>query len=368
MSEFAKTVESYLREVNQEPAAPEEPAQPAGVEASLTRGKVASQPPPAKPRLAIDPETLRTQLMGLELLRGMGPELLDVVIARCPLRELAPGTKLLAAGQTNAEIFVVLRGELNVYLDAAEESPVATLRAGETVGELSAIDKKPASASVVAHEHSLLMSIDETMFWHIVHASHGFAVRLMLKLADRLRANNTTVQANQELRAHFEAVALSDALTGVHSRRWIDETLPRLCDRHRFDGQPLTLAVVDVDHFKRINDQYGHQTGDIVLVEMARTMRNKLRPTDFIARYGGEEFVLIFPRTSIAGAAIAAERLREAVRVTVLKTREGQQIPCATVSIGLAELQPGQDVARLLQLADAALYRAKHKGRNRVES
>ena len=141
-----------------------------------------------------------------------------------------------------------------------------------------------------------------------------------------------------------------------------------MCDRHRFDGKPVTLAVVDIDHFKRINDQYGHQTGDIVLVEVAKTMRTRLRPTDFIARFGGEEFVMIFPQTSLAGAAVAAERLREAVRLTRVKTRDGMQIPSATVSIGLAELQPGQDVASLLQLADEALYRAKHNGRNRVES
>jgi diguanylate cyclase (GGDEF)-like protein len=301
-------------------------------------------------------------------MRGMGPEQLDAVVARCPLRLLDAGETLLAAGQTNSEIFVILQGELNVYLADRRDAPVAVLRPGETVGELSAIDKKPTSASVVVGQDAILLCIDETMFWHIVHASHGFAVRLMLKLAERLRANNSTVQANMELCAHFEAVALSDALTGVHSRRWLDETLPRLCDRHRFDGQALSLAVVDVDHFKRINDQYGHQTGDLVLVEVAKTMRNRLRPTDFIARFGGEEFVLIFPHTSLAGAAIAAERLREAVRVAILKTREGEQIPCATVSIGLAELQPGQDVARLLHTADDALYRAKHKGRNRVES
>jgi diguanylate cyclase (GGDEF)-like protein len=317
---------------------------------------------------AHEPLPLRAQLATLELLRNMGPELLDAVVARCPVRTLQPGATLLAVGQTNSEIFVVLSGALNVYLDDKHDAPVAVLGVGDTVGELSAIDKKPTSASVVAHSESELLCIDETMFWHIIQASHGFAVRLMFKLAERLRANNTTVQANMELCAHFEAVALSDALTGVHSRRWLDETLPRLCDRHRFDCKPVTLAVVDIDHFKRVNDQYGHQTGDIVLIEVARTMRNRLRPTDFIARFGGEEFVMIFPQTALAGAAVAAERLREAVRCTVVKTRDGAPLPCVTVSIGLAELQPGQDVASLLQLADEALYRAKHNGRNRVES
>ncbi|MEY4580661.1 MAG: hypothetical protein RL701_5364 [Pseudomonadota bacterium] len=318
--------------------------------------------------LLSDAATLRTELMTLELLRGTGPELLDAVIARCPLRVLETDATLLATGQTNVELFLILRGELHVFLEGDSNVPVARLRAGDTVGELSVIDKKPTSANVIASTQTVVMCVDESMFWHIVHASHSFAVRLMLKLAERLRANNTTVQVNRELCAHFEQVALSDALTGVHSRRWLDDTLPRLCERHRYDAQPLSVAVVDVDHFKRINDQYGHQTGDLVLSEIAKTMRQRLRPTDFVARYGGEEFVLLFPRTPLAGARIAAERQREAVRAAILKTRDGVQIPSATVSIGVAELQPGQDATRVVQTADSALYRAKHNGRNRVES
>lgn len=324
---------------------------------------------PAEPPVALpDAATLLAELHTIELLRGVGPELLDSVIARCPVRTLAAGAHLLEVGQVNAELFLILRGELHVFLSGDRTTPVARLRSGDTVGELSVIDKKPASASVVAHTPALVLGIDESMFWHIVHASHGFAVRLMLTLAERLRANNTTVQFNRDLCAHFEQVALSDALTGVHSRRWLDDTLPRLCDRHRYDGKPLSLAVVDVDHFKRINDTHGHATGDVVLMAIAKTMRQRLRPTDFVARYGGEEFVLIFPHTPLAGAIIAAERQREAVLAAPQKTRDGAPIASATVSIGVAELQPGQDGARLIQVADSALYRAKKHGRNRVES
>lgn len=315
-----------------------------------------------------DAEALLAELANSELLRGVGRELLDSVVARCPLRSLPAGASLLEAGQTNTDLFLILRGELHVFLDEDRTAPVARLRAGDTVGELSAMDKKPASASVVVHTETLVLCIDESMFWHIVHASHGFAVRLMLTLAERLRANNTTVQFNRDLCAHFEQVALSDALTGVHSRRWLDDTLPRLCDRHRYDHKPLCVAVVDVDHFKRINDSYGHATGDVVLVEIAKTMRQRLRPTDYVARYGGEEFVLIFPQTPLAGAIIAAERQREAVRATPQKTRDGVAIPSATISIGVAELQPNQDPTHLVQTADSALYRAKKNGRNRVES
>jgi diguanylate cyclase (GGDEF)-like protein len=353
MSELAKTLESYVARHALQPKA-------AGERASSA---------PAQSQLDLDePVALRGVLGNMELLRSLGVEILDAVVARCPIRKLRAGEPLIVAGQTNSEIYLVLQGEFAVYLDERLEARVATLRTGDTVGELSAIDKKPTSATVIAHSDAALLVIDETMFWHMIHASHGFAVRLMLKLVERLRANNTTVQANMELSAHFEAAALSDALTGVHSRRWLDETLPRLCDRHRFDGQPLTLGVVDVDHFKKVNDQYGHQAGDQVLVQVARMLRGKLRPTDFVARFGGEEFIAIFPGTPLLGARVAAERLREAVAKAEFKARDGSDLPRVTISVGLAALGPDQDVPALLERADKCLYVAKNNGRNRVES
>jgi diguanylate cyclase (GGDEF)-like protein len=314
-----------------------------------------------------DPIEIRARLAGIEILRGLSGELLDAILARCSIHELVPGQALLVAGQTNEKMFLILAGELRVHLADHLEAPIAMLCAGDTVGELSTIDHRPAGATVIANSEALLLAIDETMFWHIVRASHLFAVRLMLKLAERVRANNSTVQANMELCAQLEAVALSDALTGVHSRRWLDETLPRIMDRHRWSHQPLCLAVVDVDHFKRVNDTYGHPTGDVVLVEIAKALRARLRPSDFVARFGGEEFVIILPGTALAGATIAAERIREAVRTTIITTRQRGTIAPVTVSIGLAEMHDGHDPHALLEIADAALYRAKHNGRDRVE-
>jgi diguanylate cyclase (GGDEF)-like protein len=349
MSQFAKTLESYMRQLQTE--APADGAAPAN---------------DTNTPIILDAQALRTEIGTLELLRGMGPELLDMIVARCPARSLLPGETLLAAGQTNSEIFVVLSGELHVYLGDNRAVPVAVLRTGDTVGELSAIDKKPTSASVVATQNSLLLRIDENMFWHIIHASHGFAVRLILKLAERLRANNSTVQANRELCAHFEQVALSDALTGVHSRRWLDETLPRLCERHRFDGQPMSVAIVDVDHFKRINDEHGHALGDEVLSVMAALLRDVTRDSDLAVRVGGEEFLLVFANTTVAEASQACERLLASVREYAWDGLAAD-LSC-TVSAGVAQLNPDESVSDWLVRADAALYTAKHAGRDSVHT
>jgi diguanylate cyclase (GGDEF)-like protein len=311
---------------------------------------------------------LRYDLERVALFEGLSTDLIDAIVTQSPVRLLGAGDTLLAAGEINEHMFVVLSGELTVHLGDASSAPVATLVTGDTVGELSVIDHRPVSAHVIARRESTLLMIGESMFWRISHASHRFAVGLMLKLADRLRANNGTVQEKLEQVAKLEEVAARDALTGVQSRRWLDAMLPQLCTAHGKLGDAVSIAVVDIDHFKRINDTHGHRSGDAVLAAVAKTLRAKLRPSDHVARFGGEEFVVILPQTRLPGAQIAAERLREAVHAAAMLAADGGELPNVTVSIGLAERLDGDDAGSLLERADAALYRAKRNGRDRVES
>jgi diguanylate cyclase (GGDEF)-like protein len=123
---------------------------------------------------------------------------------------------------------------------------------------------------------------------------------------------------------------------------------------------------MDIDHFKRINDTFGHAAGDTVLVKMAEIVRDNLRPTDLASRMGGEEFALILPDTALPGAIAAAERVREAVAAAAFH-HEGTPLPRLTVSLGLAALEGEEDSHRLLARADEALYRAKRSGRDRVD-
>ncbi len=165
-------------------------------------------------------------------------------------------------------------------------------------------------------------------------------------------------------------LGITDALTGVHNRRYFEERLSEEIARAARKGEPLACLLLDVDHFKHVNDAYGHQEGDRVLREVASRIKRELRLTDALARYGGEEFAVLLGGTGEELAHHIAERVRRAIDGTRFRLMRGEEIH-VTVSAGVAVLRPGpgplEAAARdLVQRADRALYHAKQGGRNRV--
>ncbi|GAB5545310.1 MAG: GGDEF domain-containing protein [Sandaracinaceae bacterium] len=300
------------------------------------------------------------------MLEGVGLTARRELLATAARRVLAPGEVLIEQGKRHARMFLLLRGALSVHLDSPTADPVATIEAGETVGELSLLDGSEASAFVVAKEKARLLEVGEDAFWQLTNVSHAFAVNLLVKTAARLRANNATVSQNVQKRRQYERAAMFDGLTGIHNRRWLDETLSRMVRRHQGERGKLSLSLIDIDHFKSFNDTYGHAAGDHVLTVVASTLSGNLRPTDLVARFGGEEFVIIFPDTDVELAQVAAERVREAISKEKLAMPDGTELPSVTISMGVSQLADGQSVPELLKVADMAMYRAKQAGRNRV--
>lgn len=158
--------------------------------------------------------------------------------------------------------------------------------------------------------------------------------------------------------------ARTDPLTGLPNRASYDDHLAKELARWQRYGNAFSVAVVDLDLFKRINDQYGHLAGDKVLRLVARVLRKQLRNSDFVARIGGEEFVIIFPETPVADAVAATDKLRVAIASSPFNFK-GVPVP-VTMSIGVTQIQPGDDAEQLFTRADEALYRAKGNGRNQV--
>lgn len=166
----------------------------------------------------------------------------------------------------------------------------------------------------------------------------------------------------------LEKLAFRDGLTDLYNHRYFQEILAKEISRVERYGRPLALLIFDIDHFKKVNDTYGHPAGDQVLISMAQAITKAVRPSDIIARYGGEEFAVILPETNFSGMKVFAERLRRCV--ATLTTDTGQHSIKITISCGGAHYSPGDEISPsiLISAADRALYMSKKNGRNMVTS
>lgn len=186
------------------------------------------------------------------------------------------------------------------------------------------------------------------------------------ELEQRVRERTTQLrEQNKALRvAHqrIEELSRRDALTGLTNRRWLDEVLRVEVERARRYETPLSVAMADLDHFKEINDSFGHAVGDQVLTATARVLEDAVRMTDVVGRYGGEEFLILLPNTELPQALMLAERMRAGLHLMPVTFRSAP----VTASFGAAQWVSGDSAATLVGRADAALYEAKHTGRDKV--
>lgn len=190
------------------------------------------------------------------------------------------------------------------------------------------------------------------------------------ELEVRLKAGRRIIELNEELvktRNILKIQATHDALTGVFNRRAILEALKLEMERSKRKKTPLSVAMLDIDFFKRVNDTYGHLVGDQILKETTRRLGSKLRTYEALGRYGGEEFLVILSDCSKGNTLGHANRLRESISETMMDSTEGMIPVTISIGVGILENVKEVDVELLIKAADEALYRAKNNGRNRVE-
>jgi|SRR6516165_7649034 len=189
---------------------------------------------------------------------------------------------------------------------------------------------------------------------------------LLARARSQVRKRRYTERLRDNVQMSIE-MAITDALTGLFNRRYMESHVATLVEQAAARSKPLTVMVLDIDYFKSINDTHGHDAGDDVLRDFALRIKRSIRGIDLACRYGGEEFVLVMPETDMAVAAMVAERLRRRIAAEPFSIQKGAKSVPVTISIGIAGLRDKDDTAAsVLKRADQALYRAKRDGRNRV--
>jgi diguanylate cyclase (GGDEF)-like protein len=196
-------------------------------------------------------------------------------------------------------------------------------------------------------------------------SEHKHGAQQIAQLREELARRSLERTQLQQVVSELTELSLRDALTGLFNRRALGERLTEELSRARRYGAPLSLMMIDIDHFKRVNDTHGHTVGDMVIGHVARLLAKDRRVSDIVARYGGDELVLLLPHTPLAGAVTLGDRLRKLVAQTPYRALGVHDY--VTVSVGVAGFEASMGKPdELLEAADRALYRAKREGRNRV--
>ncbi len=307
-------------------------------------------------------------LVSLELFKSEQASALTWLLPYCKLKTIKPNTIILEPKIKNNTLFFILSGQAEVQLEQQGLKAISYLKPGQCIGEMSIIEGASPSAKVVSTQETILLTLPGEILWKIIDRSHAVSKNLIYMLSSRVRQDNHVILESLELQQLHEQKSKNDVLTNLFNRRWLDEMLPRIFERYQTKNSSFSIIMLDIDHFKHYNDNYGHLSGDAAIRNIAATITDNIRPNDMAARYGGEEFMVLLPDTNREEAEIIAERLRIAIKARKIVSENKTKLPSITASFGIATSYKNVSLIDLICNADTALYKAKENGRDCIYS
>lgn len=296
----------------------------------------------------------------LQLFRGADEGQLNALLAGCSVCRLSRDQRL--EDTFRARLYIVLSGAL---AETAIDGTVSRILPGESVGEQSVLDETTNLADIRAVQDADLLVIEGDLVWQLIDSSNGVARNLLRMLSFRIRAASAVSRKRQKLGEFYRQLSMNDGLTGLYNRAWLNDMLPKMIGKAQRGGEPLSLVMIDLDHFKRFNDSHGHLAGDAMLWAVANVLRHGVRDSDIVARLGGDEFAVILAGCSLKRARRIASDLLDSVRILTIPW-DLQRLSVGA-SIGIAAIGGGMSVDDAVAAADAQCYRAKALGKNNVQ-
>ena len=280
---------------------------------------------------------------------------------------------LFRQGDEGHELYIVRSGKIRVAitLHDGREKDITEFLPGDFFGEMSIFENAPRSATCYASEQSSLYALMGRDFYRLIKDSPSLAIKIMYRMSNittrRLRSTGEFLSDMVVWGKRARKRAITDELTGVYNRHFLDDALENQIHRAREGGSPLSVVMVDLDHFRSINDAYGHEVGDEILLSAVEIFKRHLRERDILARYGGDEFTILLPHTGIEKARSLAQMVCDEMEQVETLQHRGGTLTRITTSQGIAAFPThANNLPALMKKADEALYRAKELGRNRV--